>query len=137
MHKPDANKDIGREMAALFATAEAPPDSDRQFAAEVITRIRRRERMRWWILGGSALLASAIGLPAVWELLTAWNGVAPNLMDGVAPSLKDGLAGLSSGLDQAAALGAGFLSAAVRSITFLTAAGLAVTIFPLLHWLAD
>lgn len=129
MRKPDPSKDIGREMAALFAAAEAPPDSDRQFAAEVITRIRRRERMRWWILGGSALLASVTGLPAVWELLAAWTGVAPSLLDGVD--------GLSSRLDQAASLGADFLVAAMRSITFLAAAALAVTIFPLLRWLAD
>lgn len=137
MHKPDASRDIGREMAALFAAAGAPPDSDQQFAAAVITRIRRRERIRWWILGGSALLACVIGLPAVWELLTAWNGVAPNLLDGVAPSLMDGVAGLSRRLNQAAALAADSLSAATRSITFLTAAALPATIFPLLRWLAD
>lgn len=137
MHKPDANRDIGREMAALFAAAKAPPDSDQQFAAAVITRIRHRERMRWWVLGGSALLACMIGLPAVWELLTAWSGVAPTLMDGVGPGLTDGLAGLGARLNQAAALAADSLSAAMRSITFLTAAALAVTIFPLLRWLAD
>ena len=126
MHDPDPNGDIDREMAALFNRSDAPPESDEQFVAGVITRIRRRERMRWWILGGSALIASVFGLPAIWELLAAWNGVDPNLLDG-----------LSGRLDQAVALTTEFLSTAVRSITFLTAAALAVTIVPLLRWLAD
>ena len=126
MHDPDPNGDIDREMAALFNRSAAPPESDNQFVAGVITRIRRRERMRWWVLGGSALIASVFGLPAFWELLSAWNGVDPNLLDG-----------LSGRLDQAVALTGEFLSTAVRSITFLTAAALAITIVPLLRWLAD
>ena len=126
MHDPDTNRDIDREMAALFAAAEAPPESDEQFVAGVVTRIRRRERMRWWVLGGSALIASVFGLPAFWELLASWNGVDPNLLDG-----------LSGRLDQAVSLTTDFLSTAVRSITFLTAAVLAATIFPLLRWLED
>lgn len=126
MHDPDPNGDIDREMAALFNRSDAPPESDEQFVAGVITRIRRRERMRWWVLGGSALIASVFGLPAFWELLSAWNGVDPNLLDG-----------LSGRLDQAVALTGEFLSTAVRSITFLTAAALAITIVPLLRWLAD
>lgn len=126
MHDPDPNGDIDREMAALFNRSDAPPESDEQFVAGVITRIRRRERMRWWILGGSALIASVFGLPAFWELLVAWNGVAPSVLDG-----------LSAQLNQAVSLTIEFLSTAVRSITFLTAAALAATIFPLLRWLAD
>ena len=126
MHDPDPNGDIDREMAALFNRSAASPESDEQFVAGVITRIRRRERMRWWVLGGSALIASVFGLPAFWELLSAWNGVDPNLLDG-----------LSGRLDQAVALTGEFLSTAVRSITFLTGAALAATIFPLLRWLAD
>lgn len=126
MHDPDPNGDINREMAALFNRSDAPPESDDQFVAGVITRIRRRERMRWWVLGGSALIASVFGLPAFWELLSAWNGVDPNLLDG-----------LSGRLDQAVALTGEFLSTAVRSITFLTGAALAITIVPLLRWLAD
>lgn len=126
MHDPDPNGDIDSEMAALFNRSDAPPESDEQFVAGVITRIRRRERMRWWVLGGSALIASVFGLPAFWELLSAWNGVDPNLLDG-----------LSGRLDQAVALTTEFLSTAVRSITFLTAAALAITIVPLLRWLAD
>lgn len=126
MHDPDPNGDIDREMAALFNRSDAPPESDEQFVAGVITRIRRRERMRWWVLGGSALIASVFGLPAIWELLAAWNGVDPNLLDG-----------LSGRLDQAVALTGEFLSTAVRSVTFLTGAALAATIFPLLRWLAD
>lgn len=126
MHDPDPNGDIDREMAALFNRPDAPPESDEQFVAGVITRIRRRERMRWWILGGSALIASVFGLPAIWELLASWNGVDPNLLDG-----------LSGRLDQAVALTNEFLSTAVRSVTFLTGAALAITIVPLLRWLAD
>ncbi len=126
MQDPDTNRDIDREMAALFAGAETPPETDEQFVAGVIVRVRRRERMRWWVLGGSGLIACVIGLPAFWELLTAWNGVAPNLLDG-----------LGGRLDQAIALITDLLSTAVRSVTFLTAAALAVTIFPLLRWLAD
>ena len=126
MQDPDPDRDIDREMAALFNRSAAPPESDEQFVAGVITRIRRRERMRWWVLGGSALIASVFGLPAFWELLSAWNGVDPNLLDG-----------LSGRLDQAVALTGEFLSTAVRSITFLTAAALAITIVPLLRWLAD
>lgn len=126
MHDPDPNGDIDREMAALFNRSDAPPESDEQFVAGVITRIRRRERMRWWVLGGSALIASVFGLPAFWELLASWNGVDPNLLDG-----------LTGRLDQAVALTTDFLSTAVRSITFLTGAALAITIVPLLRWLAD
>ena len=126
MHDPDPNGDIDREMAALFNRSDAPPESDEQFVAGVITRIRRRERMRWWVLGGSALIASVFGLPAIWELLASWNGVDPNLLDG-----------LSGRLDQAVALTNEFLSTAVRSVTFLTGAALAITIVPLLRWLAD
>ena len=126
MHDPDTNRDIDREMAALFAAADAQPESDERFVAGVITRIRRRERMRFWVLGGSALIACVFGLPAFWELLAAWSGVAPSLLDG-----------LGGRLDQAVSLTTDFLSTAVRSITFLTAAALTVTIFPLLRWLED
>ena len=126
MQDPDTNRDIDREMAALFAAAEAPPDSDERFVARVITRIRRRERMRFWVLGGSALIACVFGLPAFWELLSAWNSAAPSLLDG-----------LSGRLDQAVSLIGGFLSTAARSIIFLTAAVLMATIFPLLRWLED
>lgn len=126
MQDPDTNRDIDREMAALFAAAEAPPDSDERFVARVITRIRRRERMRFWVLGGSALIACVFGLPAFWELLAAWNSAAPSLLDG-----------LSGRLDQAVSLTGGFLSTAARSIIFLTAAVLMATIFPLLRWLED
>lgn len=126
MHDPDPDRDIDREMAALFDRSDAPPESDEQFVAGVITRIRRRERMRWWVLGGSALIASVFGLPAIWELLTAWNAVAPGLLDS-----------LSAQLNQAVSLTGDFLSTAVRSVTFLTGAALAVTIVPLLRWLAD
>ena len=82
--------------------------------------------MRWWVLGGAALIASVFALPAAWELLAAWSGVAPNLLDG-----------LGGRMDQAVTLTGDFLSTAVRSITFLTGAALAVAIFPLLRWLAD
>lgn len=126
MQDPDTNRDIDREMAALFARSDAPPETDEQFVAGVITQIRRRERMRWWVLGGAGLIACAVGLPAYWELLAAWNGVDPNLLDG-----------LGGRVDQAVSLTGEFLSAAVRSITVLTGAVLAATIFPLLRWLAD
>lgn len=126
MHDPDPNEGIDREMAALFNKSDAPPESDEQFVAGVITRIRRRERMRWWVLGGSALIASAFGLPAIWELLASWTGVAPSVLDG-----------LNGRLDQAVSLTGDFLSTAVRSVTFLTGAALAITIVPLLRWLAD
>ncbi|MCY3816512.1 MAG: hypothetical protein OXG59_09515 [Gammaproteobacteria bacterium] len=126
MNEPDTGREIDREMAALFAAADAPPESDEQFVAGVITRIRRRERMRWWVLGGAGLIACVVGLPAYWELLAAWNGVDPNLLDG-----------LGGRMDQAVTLTGDLLSAAVRSITFLTGAVLAATIFPLLRWLAD
>ena len=75
MHKPENKQANDRELAALFAATETPPESDEQFVAGVMSQIRRRERMRWWVLGGSALLASVFGLPAAWELLSAWNGV--------------------------------------------------------------
>ena len=126
MQDPDPDRDIDREMAALFNRSAAPPESDEQFVAGVITRIRRRERMRWWVLGGSALIASVFGLPAIWELLASWNAVAPGLLDS-----------LSAQLNQAVSLTTEFLSAAVRSVTFLTGAALAITIVPLLRWLAD
>ena len=126
MHDPDTNSDIDREMAALFAAAETQPESDEQFVAGVMARVRRRERMRFWVLGGSGLIACVFGLPAIWELLSAWSGVAPSLLDG-----------LSAQLNQAVTLTGDVLNTAVRSITFLTAAALAATIFPLLRWLAD
>lgn len=126
MGNPDTGRAIDREMAVLFAGAEAAPDSDEQFVAGVLKQIRRRERIRWWVLGGCALVASAIALPALWELLAAWNGANANLLDG-----------LGGRLDQAGAQITEYLRAAVRSITFLTAAALAITIVPLLRWLAD
>ena len=126
MNEPDAGREIDREIAALFSAAETTPESDEQFVAGVITRIRRRERMRWWVLGSAGLIACVVGLPAYWELLAAWNGVDPNLLDG-----------LGGRMDQAVTLTGDFLGTAVRSITFLTGAALAVTIFPLLRWLAD
>ena len=126
MNEPEPGREIDREMAALFSAAETPPESDEQFVAGVMRQIHRRERMRWWVLGGAALIASVFALPAAWELLAAWGGVAPNLLDG-----------LSGRVDRAVSLAGDFLSTAVRSITFLTGAALAVTIFPLLRWLAD
>ena len=126
MIEPDTGREIDREMAALFSAAETPPESDEQFVAGVLKQIHRRERMRWWVLGGAALIASVFALPALWELLTAWSGVAPNLLDG-----------LGGRMDQAVTQTGDFLNVAVRSLTFLTGAALAVTIFPLLRWLAD
>ena len=126
MPDPDTGREIDREMAALFSAAETPPESDEQFVAGVMRQIHRRERMRWWVLSGSALIACVFGLPALWELLVAWSGVAPDLLDG-----------LGGRVDQAVSLTGDWLSTAVRSITFLTAAALAITIFPLLRWLAD
>ena len=126
MNEPDTGREIDREMAALFSAAETPPESDEQFVAGVMRQIHRRERMRWWVLGGSALIACVLGLPALWELLAAWSNLAPSLLDG-----------LGGRVDQAVTLTGDFLSTAVRSITFLTGAALAVTIFPLLRWLAD
>ncbi|MYH33387.1 MAG: hypothetical protein F4013_03110 [Gammaproteobacteria bacterium] len=126
MNEPETGREIDREMAALFSAAETPPESDEQFVAGVMKQIHRRERMRWWVLGGSALVACVFALPALWELLTAWSGVAPNLLDG-----------LGGRVDQAVSLTGDFLNTAVRSITFLTGAALAVAIFPLLRWLAD
>ena len=126
MNEPDTGREIDREMAALFSVAESPPESDEQFVAGVMRQIHRRERMRWWVLGGSALIACVLGLPALWELLAAWSNLAPSLLDG-----------LGGRVDQAVTLTGDFLSTAVRSITFLTGAALAVTIFPLLRWLAD
>ena len=126
MNEPDTGREIDREMAALFSAAETLPESDEQFVAGVMRQIHRRERMRWWVLGGSALIACVLGLPALWELLAAWSNLAPSLLDG-----------LGGRVDQAVTLTGDFLSTAVRSITFLTGAALAVTIFPLLRWLAD
>lgn len=126
MRKPEKNQANDRELAALFAATETPPESDEQFVEGVVRQIHRRERMRWWVLGGSALIASLFGLPAFWDLLAAWNGVDVSL-----------LGDLSGRMDQAVTLIADFLSTAVRSITFLTAAALAITIIPLLRWLAD
>ena len=126
MNEPESGREIDREMAALFSTAELTPESDEQFVAGVMKQIHRRERMRWWVLGGSALIASVFALPALWELITAWNGVDPDLLEG-----------LGGRLDQAVSRTGDFLNTAVRSITFLTGAALAVAIFPLLRWLAD
>lgn len=126
MNEPDTGREIDREMAALFSAAETPPESDEQFVAGVMRQIHRRERMRWWVLGGSALIACVLGLPALWELLAAWSNLAPSLLDG-----------LGGRVDQAVTLTGDFLSTAVRSITFLTGAALAITIVPLLRWLAD
>ena len=126
MNEPDTGREIDRKMAALFSAAETPPESDEQFVAGVMKQIHRRERMRWWVLGGAGLIACVFGLPALWELLAAWSGVAPNLLDGV-----------GGRMDQAVSLSGDLLNTAVRSITFLTGAVLAVTIVPLLRWLAD
>ncbi|MYA31743.1 MAG: hypothetical protein F4Y31_10980 [Gammaproteobacteria bacterium] len=126
MNEPDTGREIDREMAALFSAAETPPESDEQFVAGVMGQIRRRERMRWWVLGSAALIACVFGLPALWELLAAWSGAAPNLLDG-----------LGGRVDQAVTLTGDLLNTAVRSITFLTGAALALIIFPLLRWLAD
>ncbi|MCY3605290.1 MAG: hypothetical protein OXH45_05980 [Gammaproteobacteria bacterium] len=126
MNEPDTGREFDREMAALFSAAETPPESDEQFVTGVMKQIHRRERMRWWVLGGSALIASVFALPALWDLVAAWSGLAPNLLDG-----------LGGRMDQAVILTGDFLNMAVRSITILTAAALAVTIFPLLRWLAD
>ena len=127
MREPENEQANKRELAALFAAAEAaPPESDPRFVAAVIRRIRRRERMRLWVLGGSALIASVFGLPALWELLAAWNGLDPNLLDELNVRLYQGLSAITD-----------LLRAAGRSITFLTAAALAITIVPLLRWLAD
>ena len=126
MREPEKNQANNRELAALFAATEAPPESDEQFVAGVVRQIHRRERMRWWVLGSSALIACVVGVPAFWDLLAAWNGVDVSLLDS-----------LGGRMDQAVTLIADFLNTAVRSITFLTAAALAITIIPLLRWLAD
>ncbi len=129
MQDTDANRDIERQMAMLFAAAETPPEADEQFVAGVLGQIRRRQRLRWMVLGGSALAASVFALftlPALWELLASWNGASLNVVEI-----------LNDRLNQAAVLATGFLGAAIRSVTTLTAVALAITILPLLRWLAD
>ncbi|MCY4156831.1 MAG: hypothetical protein OXF66_05290 [Gammaproteobacteria bacterium] len=133
MHEIENKRTGDRDLAALFAAADTPPESDPRFVAGVIGHIHLRQRMRLWVLGGSAALALIFALPALWELssaLTEW-AAGWNSMDGSA------LANFGSWLDQAIALIADFLSKAVRSVTFLTTAILAATILPLLRWLAD
>ena len=126
MHATDGNRMHDRELAALFAAAEAPPEADELFVAGVMKQIRARERTRWLVLGGSALIASVFAIPALWDFLAAWQGIDMSLLQE-----------LGGRLDQAGTALIGFLQKAVRSVTFLTAAVLAVMIGPLLRWLAD
>jgi len=133
MRKPDNEPMNDRDLAALFAAAEAPPEPDLRFVARVIAQIRRRERMRLWMLGGSAALALIFALPAFWELSSALAELAAG-WSSVDASALDGIGGW---LDQSTALIADLLGKAARSITFLTTAALAATILPLLRWLAD
>ncbi|WP_446830251.1 hypothetical protein [Candidatus Foliamicus sp.] len=126
MRDPEADSSIDRELAVLFANADAPPETDAEFVARVVRQIRRHERTRWWILGSATLIACIFGVPAAWDLLAAWHGTIVNVLDS-----------LSGGLDQAISPATDLLGRAVRSVTFLVTAALAIAIVPLLRWLAD
>ena len=126
MKKADKQRAADRKLAALFAATSAPPERYALFVESVLGRIRRRERLRWLILGGCGLIAAVFAIPALWEL-----GVTAS------STYISTLEGLRVWLDQAPAIAADFLRSAVRSVTFWAAATLAITIVPLLRWLAD
>ena len=126
MKKTDKQRAADRKLAALFAATSAPPERDAPFVESVLGRIRRRERIRWLILGGCGLIAAVFAIPALWELGATVSSVDMSMLDE-----------LSVWLYQAPAIAADFLRSATRSVTFWVAATLAITIVPLLRWLAD
>ena len=126
MKKVDKQRAADRKLAALFAATGTPPERDALFVESVHTRIRRRERLRWLILGGCGLIAAVFAISSLWELgATASSTYISTLEE------------LRVWLDQAPAIAADFLRSAARSVTFWAAATLAITIVPLLRWLAD
>ena len=126
MHEPDNKRAIDREMAALFAAADAPTEAHAQFVKGVLRRIRWREQVRWLILGSSVLIAIVLAAPILWEFNNFWAGIDLSAIEE-----------LRAQLNQIAASATAFVRSAVRSVTFLAAATLAVVIVPLLRWLAD
>ena len=126
MKKVDKQRAADRKLAALFAATGTPPERDALFVESVHTRIRRRERLRWLILGGCGLIAAVFAISSLWELGAT-----------VSSTYISALEGLRAWSDQAPAIAADFLRSAARSVTFWAAATLAITIVPLLRWLAD
>ena len=126
MKKADKQRAADRKLAALFAATSALPERDALFVESVLGRIRRRERLRWLILGGCGLIAAIFAIPALWELGVTVSSVDMSMLDR-----------LSVWLYQAPGIAADLLRSAARSVTFWAAAALAITIAPLLRWLAD
>lgn len=85
MHKPENERAIDRELAALFAAAGDPPAEDTRFVGEVMKRIRRRERLRWLALTGSAALAAIAAVPVFGALEAAWGGAELSVIGNFRP----------------------------------------------------
>ena len=126
MNEADKHGTADGKLAALFAAADVPPEQDAAFVETVMNRIRRRERIRWLILGAGALIAAIIAIPAFSELGNAFGGID-----------LSALGEYREWFYQSPHVAADFLRSATRSIIFWAAATLAITIVPLVRWLAD
>ena len=126
MREPGNNQAVDRRLSALFAGADPSPKDGHEFATRVMKRIRRRERIRWLLLGGSIFVAALLAGPAISEFSGSWAGVDFSMLDGFRTAINEVMAPAGE-----------FLRSAVRSMTFLAAATLAAAIVPLLRWLED
>ena len=125
MHKPENERSVDRELAALFAAAGDPPAEDTRFVGEVMKRIRRREQLRWLVLAGSAVLAAIATVPVFGALEAAWGSAELGLIGNLRPIVDQLTESLST-----------FVQTIGRYGTFLAAAAsaaIAVRLFGLLE----
>ena len=126
MHGPENTTPNERELTALFAAADAPLEDEARFVAGVMKLIRRRERIRWLVLGGSIPIATMVATFIVRDLDAVLSGVGVTAMDGFVGTL-----------DRLAIFTATVLQPPDHSATFLAVAVLGITVVTLFRWLED
>ena len=126
MHEPENTTASERELTALFAAADAPLEDEARFVAGVMKLIRRRERIRRLVLGGSVPIATMVATFIIRDLDAILSGVGAAAMDGFVGTL-----------DRLAIFTATVLQPADHSATFLAIAVLGTAIVTLFRWLED
>ena len=127
MRETDNEQTMNRELSALFAATREPEEQDAsRFVQDVMKRIRRRERTRFLVLSGSAVVLAGLAVPALVAFSSAFGGIDLNVLEEI-----------RAALNQLAASASTYARSAAGTVTLATAAILAVTVVPLLRWLAD
>ena len=127
MPEHDNEQAMDQELKALFAPSREDDEIDTaQFVQGVMKRVRRRERMRWLMLGAGVVIGAFLAMPALLEFSYAFGSIDFNVTEAI-----------HGALNELAASASAYAGSTGGLATLATAAVLAVFVVPLLRWLAD